>query len=93
MSAQQVATKTTTWLDMVSHDLFQVGYGEVWKGCESSLDLGWSAAEQWHYERGRLFGCYVLTENKKHVPLMKSGGVHPRALTLLAAAWAERALI
>lgn len=87
MRPQQTETVATTWLEMVSHDLFKRGYDEVWRGYESSLDLGWSAGEQWHYERGRLFGCYVLTENKSHVPLLKAGDVHPRALTLLAMAW------
>lgn len=79
----QAATRSASWSEIVSCPLFRIGYEEVWRGEGSAVDIRWSDEEQLSYERGRQFGMYVLTEEKKHVPLHKGSMPHPRATTLL----------
>jgi len=79
----QAATRAASWSEIISCPLFRAGYEEIWRGEGCSIDIRWSDEEQHSYERGRQFGIYVLTEEKRHVPLQKGSMPHPRATTLL----------
>lgn len=83
----QAATRQASYTEIVSCPLFRAGYDQVWRAEAHRTDFRWTDAERLSYERGRQFGIYVLTEEQRHVPLMKGGICHPRASLLLMMAF------
>jgi hypothetical protein len=89
----QAATRQASYSEIISCPLFRDGYEQIWRAEENRTDSRWSDAEQLSYERGRQFGIYVMTEEERHVPLMKGGLCHPRASLLLIMAFRSGAVL
>jgi hypothetical protein len=75
-----------TWSDLVHDPLFNLGYGEIWRGHEPAIAASWDAAERQTYDRGRRFGRFVADYEGGRVPLTRSGHIHARCLVLLCLA-------
>lgn len=89
----QAPTRPASYDEIIACPLFRTGYEEIWRALEKAVDVRWSDAEQESYDRGRQFGIYVMTEEKRHVPLAKGNLAHPRAKHLLMMAMIERAVM
>jgi hypothetical protein len=83
----QAAVRQSSYSEIISCPLFRKGYEEIWRAQRHRIDRSWLDGEQLSYERGRQFGLFVLTEEQRHVPLMKGGVVSPRASLLLLMAF------
>ena len=88
----QTDTRKASVNEVIRDPLFRRGYEEIWTCAEHAVDLRWDDQEQLAYERGRQFGIYVMTEEKRYVPLIKGGAISPRAQVLLVTAYYERAI-
>ena len=85
MSGQASILRQPPSSDMVHDPVFQLGYGEIFRGRGQDVPQRWSLAEQRAYDRGRGFGSFVLKSEGQRIRLTtRAGTIAPDCLELLS---------
>jgi hypothetical protein len=84
--SSQVPTTRTTTQSIMRAAAFAAGVDDVRNGRAPNFD---SYADDWAYERGRLFASVAPTS----MPLLINGKLNPRAVALAVAAFERRLII